>query len=526
MVERLAQGRLSEGQPVAVIDIGSNSVRLVVYESIRRSPTPLFQEKVMCGLGRSLSLTQRLHPPAVPRAIAALKRFRLLAEQCKAHAVYPFATAAVRWAEDGEDFISDAEEACGTAIRIMSGEDEARLAGMGVLAGFLDPDGIAGDLGGGSLELVDLSNRAVGNTASLSVGGLALIDASGNDRAKAAEIVERQLASVNWLGRGRGRTFYAVGGTWRALAKLHMTRLRYPLSAVHGFKVDLEKALHLSSRFANTSSRALRKFEGMASGREETLPYGALLMNRLLRRMQPDEVVFSAFGVREGLLLSLMSPEERVKDPLLCACEDVARLRSRSPEHAQELIAWTDALFTGPDLGETPEERRLRHAACLLSDIAWRAHPDYRGEQSASLVAQSALVGIDHAGRAFLALSVFHRYSRALTGELLPQLSAMLRPRAQRRALIIGSATRLASNLSSGMPGILPHAPLSLEDNKLVLTLPVRLADLEGESVHRRLRSLATAVNRSSELRLATKPEGPMRAFFKGLIGRQSEEVS
>jgi exopolyphosphatase/guanosine-5'-triphosphate,3'-diphosphate pyrophosphatase len=526
VADRAAQGRLAERQPVAVIDMGSNSVRLVIYEGIARSPTPLYQEKVMCGLGRALNRTNRLSAEAIPRALAALRRFRLLAEQYRTRAVYPFATAAVRWAEDGEEFLARAETAGGAAIRVLSGEEEARLAALGVMAGFNDPDGIAGDLGGGSLELIDMANRAAGSFTSLPVGGLALIDASGGDRLRAGEIIDAQLGTVDWLERGRGRAFYAVGGTWRALAKLHMNRVRYPLSAVHGFKLELETALQVSSRFANTSARALRKIEGMSVGREETLPYGALLLNRLLRRMQPDCVIFSAFGVREGLLLSMMPPEELAKDPLIAACEEAARLRARSPEHAHELVAWTDPLFTVPELLETAEDRRLRMAACLLSDLAWRAHPDYRGEQSASLIAQSALVGLDHPARAFLALCVFHRYSRSLSGELLPQLDAMLRARTRKRALIIGTAVRLANNLAGGMPGVLPHAPLAYEEGRLVLSLPARFADLDGESVHRRLRVLADIVNRPAELRIANRPGGVVSSFFRGLIGRPSEEVS
>ncbi len=525
-MDRLAQGRLAERQPVAVIDIGSNSIRLVVYEGLARSPTPLFQEKVMCGLGRSLSLTNRLHEPAVSRAIAALRRFRLLISQCGARACYAFATAAVRWAEDGEAFIAEAEKACGFPIRIVSGTDEADLARMGILAGFPNPDGIVGDLGGGSLDLADVQANHRGRQASLPLGGLALIDASRGDRVKAAAIIENSLAGVDWLSEGRGRTFYAVGGTWRALAKLHMARTDYPLSAIHGFTLSRDKAMHTSARFANMSPRALRKMSGMSSGREETLPYGALLLNRIIQRLQPDSVTFSAFGVREGLLFSLMSAEEQAADPLITACEEVARLRSRSPEHANELIAWTEALFNTPELAETREEARLRRAACLLADIAWRAHPDYRGEQSVGLIAQSALVGLDHPGRAFLALAVYHRYGRSISGELLEKLAGMLRPRAQTRALIIGTAVRLANNLSAGMPGVLPHTPLVHDGGSLALTLPARYAALDGESVHRRLRILAGIMGKAPELRIATKSGSSVTAFLRTLIGKESEDIS
>ena len=253
---------------------------------------------------------------------------------------------------------------------------------------------------------------------------------SGN-KAEAITLIEEGLASLPWLGDARGQIFYAVGGTWRALAKVHMRQTAYPLTAVHGYRLDGRKALQITARYANSAPSTLARLDGMPLGREETLPLGALLLNAIVRKMQPDEVVFSAFGVREGTIYRLLSEAQRAEDPLLSACEDVASRRARSPQHAKELEGWTDALF--PEPAETAEERRLRHAACLLSDLSWRAHPDYRGEQSAVLIAQSSFVGVDHPGRAFLALCVYHRYERKLTGELLPKLAAML-PRQHKEA--------------------------------------------------------------------------------------------
>lgn len=457
----------------------------------------------MCGLGRSLSLTGRLNPAAVERALRALARFRILAEQCNVVACHPFATAAVRAAEDSESFITRAEEACGYPIRTVSARDECELARKGVLAGFTSADGVVGDLGGGSLELASVKDESGERMVSLPLGGLVLIDATGKDRKKATRLVEKTLDGIPWLGLERGRSFYAVGGTWRALARLHMTRIRHPISAVHGFSIDLEQALRLSSRFTAVSSGDLRKMAGMAIGREETLPFGAMLFNRLLQRIEPQQVIFSAFGVREGLLYSLLSEEEQKKDPLISACEEVARLRARSPEHAHELIRWTAPLFETPEFLESAEDARLRKAACLLSDIAWRAHPDYRGEQSASLIAQSALVGIDHPGRAFLALAVHFRYGRSVSGELLTALAGMIPEPALKRAKVIGFAVRLANDLSAGMPNVLPETPLNYEGGKLVLTLPEKFALLDGEAVHRRLRMLAELVGKSPEIRIA-----------------------
>jgi exopolyphosphatase / guanosine-5'-triphosphate,3'-diphosphate pyrophosphatase len=516
-VDDVTQGRLRGAKPVAVIDIGSNSIRLVVYEGISRSPTPLFQEKAMCGLGRYLNSTRRLNESTIPYALASLARFSEIARNCgvKKRDLYPFATAAVRWAEDGEEFLAQAEKVCGTSIAVIGNTEEAELAAIGVKAGFKEPMGIVGDLGGGSLELIGTSPETKNKTVSLPLGGLALLDRTKGEKAAAIPIIEKALASLGWLASARGLTFYAVGGTWRTLAKLHIFQTAHPLTAVHGYRLDAAKAVQLTARIANSSPSALRRMEGMTDGREETLPFGALLLNTIVHRMQPSAVVFSAFGVREGIIYRQLTEAERDKDPLLAACEEIAQLRARSKAHANELLGWTDDLFKGPGPNETPEDRRLRHAACLLSDVAWRAHPDYRGEQSAVLVAQSALVGVDHPGRAFIASCVYHRYERRVKGDLMQRLSKLIHRNDRKRALIIGLSVRLAHTLSAGMAGVLPRTRLVYDGQQLILKLPEELQALDGETLRRRLRALARELGFVPAVDIETH-RGPQKSSFLG----------
>jgi exopolyphosphatase / guanosine-5'-triphosphate,3'-diphosphate pyrophosphatase len=498
-------GRFSELEPIAVIDIGSNSVRLVVYEGAVRSPTPLFNEKVLCGLGRSVATAGQLGPQAVARALAALRRFQAICRVLRVKNIRAIATAAVRDASDGAAFIAAAEEACGVGVQVLSGEREAELVAAGIRMGFPEPDGIAGDLGGGSLELIDLERECQRASVTLPLGGLRLIDISGGRIERAREEADRYLSSVEWLDKGSGRTFYAVGGTWRSLARLHMEANDYPLRVMHGYSLSLEEIV----RFCRTVYSApqmenLRGIGGISKARREVLPFGALLLEGLATRMQPRRVVFSVFGIREGLLFSSLSEPERAKDPLLAFASDYARLRSRSARHAQELCAWTDALFAEPGLQETADERRLRHAACLLSDIGWRAHPDYRGEQSLSVIANAALGGVDHEGRVFLALAVYFRHAGGDKGggDGLPdRLRSIVSKRTFRRARIIGAAIRAAHMLSVGMPGVIDEAPLSYEDQTLVLHLPPAHANLDGERLARRLESLARLLDRRAEIR-------------------------
>lgn len=497
---------MREREPIGVVDIGSNSVRFVIYDGLSRAPTPVFNEKVLCGLGKSVASTSHLGAKSVECALSALARFHAIARNLGVKNLRAIATAAVREAVDGADFIKRGQQALGMPIEILSGEKEAILAANGIMMGFVNADGVAGDLGGGSLELIDISGERLNEATTLPLGGLRLIDTTKGKIDKAEALAGSSIGGVPWLGRGRGRRFYAVGGTWRSLAKMYMERSDYPLRVMHGFELPTRTVIDFCETILRT-----KKFSSLAGAgevskaRRDVLPYGAAVLEQLLKRLEPSEVVFSVFGIREGLLYSLMSAEERIKDPLLTSCEEYARLRSRSVKHAFELCHWTDALFNSPDLQETAEERRQRHAACLLSDIGWRAHPDYRGEQSLNVIAHAGLGGIDHAGRMFLALSVYFRhagFSDAKGEHLSERMKRFVSKRALLRARIVGAAIRAAHMLSIGMPGVIDMTPLSYEGDRLVLTIPRAFAGLDGERLRRRFGALATLLGKTAEIRI------------------------
>lgn len=503
--EAWEQGRFAELEPIGVVDIGSNSVRLVVYEGAVRAPTTLFNERVLCGLGRAVASTGKLGTESVERAIAALTRFRAIARVLRVKNLRAFATAAVRDASDGRAFLARGQRALAEHIELLSGEREAELGSLGITMGFGETDGTAGDLGGGSLELVDIRGRERRNAMTLPLGGLRLIDATGDSVDRAAKIADEEIARVPWLGNGRDRPFYAVGGTWRALARLHMIHTDYPLHVMQGYTIATPDALAFCAMIRSRKLSSIAGVDSIPKARREVLPYGAAVLERLLERLAPSAMVFSAFGVREGLLYSLLPEAERRQDPLLSFCADYARLRSRSVRHAYELCAWTDAIFRTPGPSETPEERRLRHAACLLSDIGWRAHPDYRGEQSLNVIAHAALAGIDHPGRVFLALTVYFRHAGGgeTTGESLSaRLRAIAAKRALKRARIVAAAIRAAHMLSIGMPGIIDETRLDYEKGRLVLSIPRAHGALDGERLRRRFETLAALVDHAPEVRI------------------------
>jgi exopolyphosphatase/guanosine-5'-triphosphate,3'-diphosphate pyrophosphatase len=483
---------------VAVVDIGSNSVRLVVYEGLTRSPTPIFNEKTLAGLGREVQSKGLLAQDAVDKALAALRRFRALCDALRVRKVFGLATAACRDARNGKAFIIEAERICGVRIAVLSGRREAELSAMGVVSGVHNADGVVGDLGGGSLELVDVRGTHIRAGITLPLGGLALQDIAQKSIKKAERIVEDRLAQVPQIAAARGRTFYAVGGTWRALARLHMWQTGYPLHVAHGYRLAADEALEFLRLVHRVNPDTLSQIEVVSDARRPLLSYAALVLEEIVRRAKPKDIMFSALGVREGVLYSLLGKRERRRDALIAAAEDLNLLRSRSPRHGEELIEWTDRFMASSGLDETAEEKRLRHAACLLSDIGWRAHPDYRGEQSFNIIAHAGFVGIDHPGRAFLALSVFFRHVGLIDDELSPRLRELASTRTLDRARVLGAAMRVAYLVSPAMPGVLPHTPLAVRKGRLELRLPERFAPLAGDRVSSRLRQLGRVIGRDS----------------------------
>jgi exopolyphosphatase / guanosine-5'-triphosphate,3'-diphosphate pyrophosphatase len=499
----MIKGRLASNAPLAVVDIGSNSVRLVAYEGLTRAPTPLFNEKVLCGLGKGVANTGFLPEEGVALALKSLQRFRALITMMQISEVHVIATAAARDAKNGPEFLAAAEEAIGAPVQLLSGKREATLSAHGIRAGFFRPDGLVGDLGGGSLELIDVSPKHEGGAVSLPLGGLALTDSSGGSLKKAAKIVDKALKKCDF--DAKRRSFYAVGGTWRALAKLHMAQKGYALNVLHHYRMDSAEAIEFCRMVQRLDPDALPAISSVSTARRPLLALGALVLEHTLLHSGARDVAFSALGVREGLLFDLLSKEERERDPLLAAAMDFNILRSRAPQHGLDLIEWTDRLFDVLGLEETDEERRLRAAACLLADIGWRAHPDFRGEQTLHMISNAAIVGIDHPGRAYIALAVFYRHNGISEADLSPRLRELTSTRLQERARILGAAMRVAYIASASMPGVLPRIGVCrVSKSKLGLVLPQDLAPLTGDRLQGRLRQLAKLSGQEAEIQYAT----------------------
>ena len=481
---------------VAVVDIGSNSVRLAVFDAYTRSPATLHNEKAICAIGRSMVTTGKLNADGIGMAFDALARFRMIADALDAPIREAVATAAARDASNGQDFIRRAEAAWGSPIRILSGEEEARLAAEGVLAGTPEADGLVADLGGGSLDMVTVKEGRTGAAMTLPYGPLRLMDLAKDDSEKARKIVDEGLDKLRKLGNLENRSLYAVGGIWRSFARVDMEESNYPLHVLHHYTIPRGRALRLCKVVSQLSRKSVERMKSISKRRAEALPYGAIVLERLLLEGNFKDIVVSAFGLREGLLHAQLSDEERAKDPLIEFAIDMNARESRGPLHAAEIFAWCAEIFPA----ETDELRRIRRATCLFSDVNWRRHPDDRAFGAFNQILTAPFSGADHRARALIATAVYHRYSGDEDFPRQLKQAGLLNEEDELYAKILGLTLRLAFALSASASGELPHYRLRLTPNRVVLEVPRRREAIAADPVHKRLNALASVLGRKAEI--------------------------
>jgi len=474
-------------RPVAVIDVGSNSVRLVVYSGLTRTPIPLHNEKVICALGKGLELTGQLSSEGVSMAFDTVARFVKLARSLGAERIDTLATAAVRDAEDGAAFAKALEKRCDIKVQILTGKQEARRSALGVLCGIPDADGVVADLGGGSLELVKVGGGDMSEHTTLPLGLLRLTEASNGDRGKAISLINKALDKHEWVARAKNKTLFAVGGAWRSLARVCIAQMGYPLHVLDNFTLVRPQAIGLFDVISRLSPKSLEQIKGVSRSRLATLPLAAAVLERLLEINKPQSLVFSIYGMREGQFFKSLPDALRKQDPLISLAEEIARSAGRSTAAGHETFAWMDGLFKS----ESPKQKKLRLAACLLRDVWWTEHPDYRAEQAFLRVLRLPFLGLGHEDRAGLALALYYRYGSAPSEPTIKQAHALLEESRIHRVQTIGYALRLAYALSAGAPGVVKKTSIKIEAGKLVLTVPDREPLFKGGPYARRLRRLA-----------------------------------
>ena len=477
----------------AIVDIGSNTVRLVIYGGPLRAPAVLHNEKVTARLGKGVAENGLVGDRASNTALAALARYRVLLQLKGVSRVDVVATAAVRDASNGDAFLAKVA-AMSFAPRLLSGEQEAVTSAHGVLGAFPGAHGVVGDLGGGSLELVDIEGDTCRHGVSMPLGTLRLARLRvGGDRAFGQQVA-KALNKADWAAEP-GSTLYLVGGSLRAFARFAMGRLDWPIDDPHGFVLDPVNGLRIARNLARCKSDTLRPMAGISTARMNSLPDTAALLAVLIRRLQPGKLVFSAWGLREGLLYEDMALGIRGQDPLVAGMSAFVQEHGISPQIGAMVAGWTVA--AAPPSGAERRER-LRLAATMLCLAAATVEPNLRGDIARDWALRKRWIGAATAERVMLAVAILAHAGRL---DVPPTLAGLIPLTALRDAQAWGLATRLCRRFSTCAPQSLNDSQLTVDGNRLVLTVDPSLAALVNDGVERDLRALATHLGLKPEVR-------------------------
>lgn len=481
---------------VGVVDIGSNSVRLVVFDGAARSPAYFYNEKLMCALGAGMSETGRLNPVGRQRALQALKRFQALAEGMNLPPLTVVATAAVREATDGPDFREDVLRETGLRIWVIGGEEEARLSAQGVMLGWPGSYGLVCDIGGSSMELAEISGGRVGRRISSNLGPLKLRDLPGGFKGRDAHIREVMQKLSDHMGQQRDRLFL-VGGSWRAIARIDMHRRGYPLHVLHEYRMTTKSVNQTVKYIKSADLEALRQACGISSARMDLVPYAVDVLKRLVQTFKPKDIAISSYGIREGLLYEQMPQELRDRDPLIEACRFAEDKDARLPGFGKKLFSFVTPLFSKTDTARI----RLIKAACLLHDVSWRAHPDYRAETCFDNATRANLGGLKHSERVFLGLALLHRYKNKREGTRFEELAGLISDKLMLEAEVLGKALRFGAMLWMSDASA-DGTALEWRPRKKLLRLKLTKASvpLYGEVAQARFESLAASMGAQTEV--------------------------
>ena len=473
----------------AVIDIGSNSIRLVIFDVSAGYPHPLYNERVFCALGTDVGSTGRLPRNSMDAALTAILRFVEVARQSGTEHLKAFATSAVRDAENGHVLASAILARTGYEVDVVGGSDEARLSAKGVLHGLHARDGIVADLGGGSLELARLRDGEVCEAVSIPIGTMRLMAKASGDLGSMSREVAFRLDELDWLGSCPKRTLYPIGGAWRAFARLRIAESGYPLKIIHGYTVPTDTARETAQLLAGLSERSLARMADVAAKRRPTMPLTGLIMRELIDRMRPGEITFSATGIREGYVYACLSEVAIAHDPLIAGADALAARENHFGDATNSLIAWMAPLLPT----DKPARERLQRTVCALSNMAWREHPDYRATYAFERSIQYPFLGIAHGDRAFIGMSLYIRYGGKLEDARIASYLELLSKRAVRRAAVLGHALRLGYLISGGNPELLRQARLEVQKGKISMRLPGNGAAPDPDRVEREFERLCAA---------------------------------
>lgn len=452
--------------PIAVIDIGSNSIRLVIYASGGRYPFPLFNERSNCRLGEGLGEDNLLQPSRLKAALTTMSRFAVIMKSMDVTTVHAVATAAVRRARNADDFTRPAEAIIGHPISVLSQDEEAHYVSRGLTLNMPNATGLVADLGGGSLEVVALQHGEYRHATSFNFGHLSEVSEAE---------VERSLTATPWIAAFGADCIYGVGGSFRALGLAYIEQSGYPLAVLHGLRIPGRDANQLLSDFAGDKS----DFSGVPLGRQKTMSTAAMIMHQLLRHAGAGRIMVSGTSIRDGLIADRELGDHDRADFLQVVGKEISRTSHRFKGVPDALISLLQPLFSRPDTDNADrlalahdKFMRLLKAACRLSDLCWHEHEDVRGDLGARRVLGLPVNCVSHKERIWLATAIYHRYVGQKTNKARPpELDHILSRRRRAEATTIGLGLRFALSFSGGTAGALNR--LRLGNDGKVLTLHV-----------------------------------------------------
>ena len=483
-------------QRTGIVDIGSNTVRLVVFDGPSRSPRYFYNEKVNCGLGVGLRQTKFLNNKGKQKAYKAIQRFCAVLKTMSIVEIYFVATSAIRDAKNGSEFIESLEKKFNIKIHVISGKEEGLLAASGVLLGWPKATGIVCDIGGSSLELAYLENGKIKTAQSFELGPLALQDYHVLGKSK-LEVIKLKLSKINKSFPNKINSLFLVGGCWRGLAKIHMNLTNYPLKVLQGYKVLVKNFDPTLEFISNTKNSELLQITSSSEERVKLLPDACIVLKAIYEKFCPRELFFSGYGIREGIIFCQFNKEIKKLDPLLQACFYLEKNRSRYPGFGKILFEWLLPIFPKID----NKQKKIFLAACYLHDTFWQAHPDYRSEVCFETVTGANLGGIDHSGRIFLALSLMSRYKKTDLNKIDKKYLLLLNKKKIKQAIILGACMRLGAMLSVNILENLRKTKIYTKEKTLYLEM-MEKDNLLGDSVEKRLNHLGNLMNFKSKINL------------------------
>ncbi len=475
---------------MGVVDVGSNSVRLVVFDGAARSPAYFYNEKIMCALGDELVSTGKLSVEGRVRALAAIRRFQLIADSMGISPLTAVATAAMREASDGPAFREEIEAETGLKVYVIDGPEEARLSAQGVLLGWPEASGLVCDIGGSSMELAEVSKGTVGRCVSSQLGPLRLRALDGGEDAIRAAI-KTQIKELRDTMGTRHQRLFLVGGSWRAIAKIDMLRKAYPMSVLHEYRMNRKSVFRTLKYIRKTDVEELRQLAGLSSARAALLPIAAEVLSELIETFRPKDIAVSSYGIREGMLYEQMPPELRERDPLIEACRFAEAKDARLPGFGRRLYEFIEPIFED----ESDARKRVIRAACLLHDVSWRAHPDYRHEICFDYATRANLGGLTHPERIYLGIALLHRYKNTRANSRFHTLATLIPEEDVNNAEVVGKAMRFGAMLSVSTTELMGRLEWSSNDRTLNVHLASGSEALFGEVTEARFNALSDALN-------------------------------